>query len=288
MISRLAWVTAASARGRDDDEVPTLAALAACGVSVDVVNWDDPLVAWPSYERVVLRSTWDYSERFEEFLGWLARVDVVTEIRNPLPMVRWSLDKHYLAELDAAGVPVVPTTFVEPGENRPLPEGLFVIKPSIGAASRDVRSFQGDHLEAARAHVSRLHARGITALVQPLIGSVAREGEYPLVFLGEDYSHAAVRHVTHVPHDDSGHSGHSDHSETSRPHRALDGQVAVAQAAMEFVTERFGVPTYARVDLVNDDDGRPCVLEVEVAEPSLFVLEGGPAAVHRLARAISS
>src|SRR6476646_4954796 len=105
MIERLAWVTAREARGRDEDEPLALAALQRAGVSVDVVDWDDPNVTWSSFDRVVLRSAWDYPQRLPEFMSWLEDVDAVSELVNPPEAVRWSLDKQYLAELDEAGVP---------------------------------------------------------------------------------------------------------------------------------------------------------------------------------------
>jgi hypothetical protein len=284
VIDRLAWVTAAGARGRDDDEPLALAALAAAGVRTDVVDWDDPGVDWAGYDRAVLRSAWDYPERLPEFLEWLAVVDAATELRNPAPTVRWNLDKHYLAELAAAGVPVIPTAYAEPGDGPDLPVGEFVVKPAVGAGSRDAASYGPEQHAAARAHVARLHARGATAMLQPLLASVAREGEWPLVFLGGEYSHAASKRID-LPR--AGAVEGLFAAERTAVHDADAAQRAVAHATVEVVAERFGVPAYARVDLVRDDAGRPCVLEVELVEPSLFLPEGGPAAVGRLVAAVA-
>ena len=70
-----------------------------------------------SFDLAVLRSTWDYSLRLQEFLRWVDRASARTTLLNPANVVRWNTDKHYLAHLARAGVPVVPSTFVEPGEN---------------------------------------------------------------------------------------------------------------------------------------------------------------------------
>ncbi|MGL5851301.1 MAG: ATP-grasp domain-containing protein [Phycicoccus sp.] len=288
MAGRLGWVTTGAARGRDDDEPLALAALRDRGVEVAVVDWDDPVVDWSAFDRVVLRSTWDYAERLPEFLDWLERVDRMTDVRNPTPMVRWSLDKHYLAELADAGIPVIPTTFVEAGEaDSPvqLPDGHVVVKPAVGAGSRDAASYGPDDDAAARAHVNRLHTAGRTALVQPLLGSVAEHGEWPLVFLDGRYSHTANKRVT-LPR--AGQVTDLFAAETVVPSTADAAQVALAQATVDLVVHRFGTPTYARVDLVRDDDGRPCVLELELVEPSLFLAEGGPAAVRSLVDALTT
>lgn len=282
MITRLAWVSAAEARGRDEDEPLALPALRQAGIAVDVVVWDDPAVRWADYDRAVLRSTWDYPHRLQQFLAWLQAVGQVTDLRNPLPMLRWSLDKHYLADLDKAGVPITPTTFVEPGHRPHFPNGDFVVKPAIGAGSRDAASYGPAQHDEARAHVQRLQDAGASVLVQPLLKSVAVDGEWPLVFFDGRYSHAASKRVV-LPR-----AGTVDDlfaEETNAAHIADTEQIAIAQKAVDVVTDRFGIPLYARVDLVRDDQGRPCVLELELVEPSLFLPQAPPAAIERLVAA---
>jgi glutathione synthase/RimK-type ligase-like ATP-grasp enzyme len=279
VITRLAWATTADARGLDDDEPVALAELDRTEVDVDIVDWDDPNVSWAKYDRVVLRSTWDYPERLPEFLAWLEAVSQVSDLCNPLPMVRWSVDKHYLAELDRAGVPVVPTTFAEPGARLELPAEPFVVKPAVGAGSRDAASYDPDQHELAFAHIDRLHKAGASVLIQPLVASVSVDGEWPLVFLGGGYSHAANKRVA-LPRASSVEGLFAE--ETNTAHVADAAQIDVAQAAVDVVAERFGVPAYARVDLVRDDDGRYRVLELELVEPSLFLPQAGPDAVRRL------
>ncbi len=280
MIDRLAWGTTRGARGRDEDEPLALAALERTGVSVDVVDWDDPAVDWSRFDRVVLRSTWDYTRRLPEFLSWLDEVEAATELVNPAATVRWNLDKQYLAEVAEAGVPTIPTDFVPPGSAPTLPAGDFVVKPSVGAGSRDAASYGADQHEAAVAHVARLHASGLVVMVQPFVESVATEGEWPLVFVEGRFSHAAGKRVA-LPR-----AGAIDGlfaTETNAEHVATADQIEVAQAALDLVSARLGTPTYARVDLVRDASGRFCVLELELIEPSLFLPYAGAPAVEAFA-----
>ena len=279
----MAWESAREARGHDEDEAPALPALRAAGVEVDVVVWDDPAVRWDSYDRVVLRSAWDYPQRLDDFLSWLESVARVTDLQNPVTMVRWSLDKHYLADLDRAGVAVTPTEFVEPGEDPVFPAGEFVVKPAVGAGSRDAASYGPDEHEVARAHVRRLHAAAAGVLVQPLLPSVAVDGEWPMVFFAGEYSHAAGKRVE-LPR--AGLVEGLFAEEVTAPHVADAAQLAVAHAAIDAVKRRFGVPLYARVDLVRGEDGKPCVLELELVEPSLFLPQAPPEAVTRLVSAL--
>ena len=283
VIDRLAWVTTKDARGRDEDEPIAVEALRQAGVQVDVVDWDDPVVAWSTFDRVVLRSAWDYPQRLAEFLDWLRLVDAVTELVNPIALVRWSLDKHYLGELAAAGVPITPTVFVEPGESAVFPAGEFVIKPAIGAGSKDASAYGPDQHRAAHEHLNRLHTQRKSVLVQPLLASVATDGEWPLIFFHGTYSHAASKRVT-LPR-----AGSVDDlfaAEVNAAHQASDAQIETAQAAVDVVSARLGTPAYARVDLVNDDDANPCVLEVELIEPSLFLPYAEPVAIERMVRRV--
>jgi glutathione synthase/RimK-type ligase-like ATP-grasp enzyme len=252
---------------------------------VSVVDWDDPSVDWSSFDRVLPRSTWDYPERLDEFLAWVDRVDGLTDLRNSPALMRWSMDKHYLLDLGAVGVPVTPTVAVEVGQAPVFPEGPFVVKPAIGAGSRDAASYQPDQCELAESHIARLHARGASVLVQPLLASVAEHGEWPLVFFNGEFSHAASKRVALASANSvdpvNGVGANS-------PYVATSEQVEVGATVVAEVTARFGVPLYARVDLVRDDDGGYCVLEVEIVEPYLFLPEGGPAAVAAMVQAFTS
>jgi glutathione synthase/RimK-type ligase-like ATP-grasp enzyme len=283
VIERLGWVTAREARGLDEDEPIALAALKRTGVVVDVVDWDDPGVAWSGYDRVVLRSAWDYPQHLADFLAWVDHVDTVSELVNPPATVRWNLDKQYLAELAEDGVPITPTVFVRPGATARFPDGEFVVKPAVGAGSRDAAWYGPDEHHSATAHVARLHAAGLTVLVQPLLASVAQHGEWPMVFFGETFSHAASKRVV-LPR-----AGVVDAlfaAETNAEHTASPDQISVATKAMQSITRRLGAPAYARVDLVRDDNGRYCVLEVELIEPSLFLPFADAAAADRLAEVL--
>ncbi|MEI6374556.1 MAG: hypothetical protein WCP26_12310 [Actinomycetes bacterium] len=285
MITRLAWVTAMSVRGHDPDEPWGPPALRAAGVEVSVVDWDDPSVDWASFDRVLPRSTWDYPERIEEFLAWVDRVDAVTDLRNPPDLMRWSMDKHYLLDLERAGVPITPTAVVEVGEEPRFPDGPFIVKPAIGAGSRDAASYQAHETELAAVHIARLHARGASMLVQPMLESVAVDGEWPLLFFNGEFSHSASKRVSLAAATSiSGIYA----EETNAPHVASAAQIDVGVAAVAEATARFGVPLYGRIDVVRDDSGGYCVLEVELVEPSLFLLEGGPDAIDRMVAAFSA
>ena len=180
-------------------------------------------------------------------------------------------------------MPITPTEFVPPGTSATFPDGDFVVKPAVGAGSRDAASYRVDQYDSARGHVDRLHESGQTALVQPFLKSVSSEGEWPLVFIDGRFSHAARKRVT-LPRAGVVHDLFA--AETNAVHVASAAQIDVAGGAIDLVSARLGTPTYARVDLVRNDSGQFCVLELELIEPSLFLPYTDPGAADRFVSAL--
>jgi glutathione synthase/RimK-type ligase-like ATP-grasp enzyme len=246
------------------------AALRARGLEPVWAVWDDPAVDWSGFALVVVRSAWDYAERWREFLRWAERVG---RIENPLAVLRFGVDKeHYLSALASAGVPVVPTAFVHPGETFSAPREAFVVKPAISAGGRRSARFEGGD-RAGEELVAAILSAGDTAMVQPL---VENGGECALVFLDGAYSHS-LRRSAALPLGGS-HNGLFLEEELG-PLRATPAERRIAESALELLP---APALYARVDLL---DGM--VLELEVVEPSLY-LSVDPSAQDKLAAAVAT
>jgi glutathione synthase/RimK-type ligase-like ATP-grasp enzyme len=270
----------------DEDAPALLAALRDRGVDARVAVWTDPEVGWAD-GVVVLRSTWDYTLRREQFLDFAVSVPV---LHNPAGVVRWNSDKVYLHELELAGVAITPTVVAPPGVTPAFPDtGEFVVKPSVGAGSRGVGRFAPGALDAAVAHVGALHAAGRTVLVQPYLAGVDEAGETALMYVDGRFSHAVRKGpmlTADTVHDIAETSGlFLDENITART--ASAAELEVGGQVVDVLAERFGgALLYARVDLLPGPDG-PVVIEVELTEPSLF-LSYADAAAGRLADAIAS
>jgi hypothetical protein len=274
-----------SERGlRVDPDLPIAwSVLRGAGLTVDLVRWDDPDADWASYDLAVVRSCWDYAWRLEEFLGW---AESVPRLRNPVEVLRWNTDKTYLRELQAAGLPVVPTVW-DPADASALPDAKeWVVKPSISAGSRDTARWSSPH--DALAHAASLTAAGRTAMLQPYLAGVDDAGETAMLFIGGAFSHA----VRKGPLLQRGEGVRSDRDSRSdlTPAEATTAQRELAQAVFDAVPGLVGVdapPLYARIDLVPDIEGRSVVLELELTEPSLF-LSQAPEAPATLLRAVQA
>lgn len=290
-------VTADAADGLDPDLQPLAEALRSRldADQVRVVSWDDASFDWSTATAAVIRSTWDYTDRLDEFISWVDRVGSRTRLVNGPAVVRWSTDKRYLRDLADAGVPITPTVFVDPGHPVP-PEALVhdvaVVKPTVGAGSSGARRCRPGEVER---HVAVLHAEGRTAMVQPYLGGLDEHGETALCFVaapagGLELSHAfrkgPILRSTEVEQ-----VGGLFAKEDIEPRvetaaeRALGKQVL--SAAAEFGLGRID---FARVDVAphglggRDDAASLVLMELELIEPS-FYLDTTPGSAERLAEA---
>jgi glutathione synthase/RimK-type ligase-like ATP-grasp enzyme len=288
--SRVALVTARAARGLDEDMPPLEAALAALGAQAEVADWDDSAVEWQRFDCALLRSAWDYAERHAKFLAWTQRVARLTRLVNPEGVVRWNTDKHYLRDLARAGAPVVATRFVEPGEDpaSALEEFLagerspeFVVKPAVGAGSRDARRHARGARAAARAHIGALLAAGRSVLLQPYLERIDRDGETALMYFEGRFSHA-VRKGPLLPAGAASTTALFAPEEITARAPAPD-ELESADRVLRALP--FPAPLYARIDLIRDGKGSPVLLELELTEPSLF-FGHAPGAAARLAQAL--
>lgn len=287
MRARIALVSARAARHLDEDLPPLTSALREVGAEVLVADWDDPDVDWASCRLALLRSTWDYWQRLEEFLAWAQRTARLTTLLNPPAVVRWNTDKHYLADLARGGAPIVPSRFVEPGEGasealeaflRAEVSADWVVKPAVGAGSKDAARYARGDESAAIDHIERLtHARR-SVVLQPYLGQVDREGETALIYFGGHFSHAICKGPL-LRRGNAPASGLFAQEQIT-PRVPAEEELRVAERVMAALP--FAKPLYARVDLIRGDDGGPRLLELELTEPSLFLAHATGAA-RRLA-----
>ncbi|WP_299036091.1 RimK family alpha-L-glutamate ligase [uncultured Pseudokineococcus sp.] len=269
----------------DGEGRAVLAALADLGVEARPAVWDDADVDWASADLVVVRSTWDYVPRRAELLAWAERVAAVAELANPPELLRWSTDKAYLEDLRAAGLPVVPSVLLAPGEgdDHPFTDREHVVKPAVSAGSKDTLRLRPDEADRSRAHVRAVHGSGRVALVQPYVEGVDVHGETAVVLVEGEVLHAVRKGPLLRPSGDPVEGLFA--PEEITPREPSDAELDVARRALDVVVSRTGgVPLYARVDLLPSPDG-PLLLELELAEPSLF-LDVAPGAPEAFAAAV--
>ena len=291
----IALVTAKEARNLDEDLQPLELALQQIGALVEIAEWDDVTIDWSTFDAAVLRSTWDYSMRLPEFISWAEKVSTQTTLLNPLPILQWNIDKHYLAVLARANVPTVFTEFVEPHDDvaeklsnflTHCPTKEIVVKPAIGSGSRDAQRHSRRDMTTISEHVERLVNAKRSVMLQPYLDRVDEDGETALIFYNGRFSHAIRKGP--LLRSGEGPTEGLFAPEEIEPRVPDSEQLRVAEQAVAAIP--FPTPLYARVDLIRDNKGAPCVLELELMEPSMFFAHAKgsadrfAAAIHTLLR----
>lgn len=277
----LALVSVAAAHALDEDLAPLSAALDEAGIEHRIVYWDDAFVNWSAFRAVIIRSPWDYIDKLPEFLDWATRVSQHSELLNPLRVIASNTDKHYLDVLAMQGIHTVPSRFIEPEQH--AEDGLrafleafehaeFVVKPAVGAGSKDAQRYGREDLDSALMHIKRLQLKNRSVLLQPYLSKVDAAGETALLYFNGVYSHA-IRKGPLLKRDEGPTEKLFAPEEIrarvpGEDEMALAGQVI---AALPALFQLDGPLAYARIDLLRDEDGRPCLLELELTEPSLFL-----------------
>lgn len=282
---RIALASCADLPEWEVDDRPLYAALRARGADLAVVPWDDRSFRWRECDGCLIRTTWDYQERREEFIAWAERTSRVTRLFNPLDIIRWNTHKSYLRDLKSSGVATVPTVWLAAGSNCDIRSVLTdrgwkhgFIKPAVGSTARETLLFDGspNGIVAAERHLARL-LPAEDLLVQPFLDSVRTLGEFSAVIIDGEITHT-VRKVP-APGD---YRVQDDFGATDEPCALSPDE---RKTALDAVRAAGGDLLYARADFLRDDSGRLLLTELELVEPSLF-FRHCPAAADRLANAL--
>ena len=255
------------------------------GFKVIRKDWADPDFDWASTRIALFRTTWDYFHRFAEFSDWLDRVATQTQLINPLELIRWNMDKHYLLDLQQRGIPIPPTRIIHWGEATPLATlhaetgwTETVLKPTISGGARHTYRLHPGNLDEHEALFQSLIAAE-DMMLQPLQKQVIEQGELSLMVMGGQYTHAVLKVAK--PGD---FRVQDDFGGTVHPWTASAEEIALAERAVAACDP---APLYARVDMIRDNDGRLAVMELELVEPELWFRFHPPAA-EVLAEAVAA
>ena len=246
-----------------------VAPLAARGWAVDVVPWRAD-VDWGRWEAVVVRSPWDYQADPDAFLEVLDAIDASpARLANPLGVMRWNLDKRYLRDVSARGVPIVPTAWGR-GLDAARLDALrielasdeIVVKPVVGANADDTFRLPrtADASDALAAFPDRAW------MAQPFVQSIVDVGETSVFVFGGAPSHAVLKTPAQGDF-----RVQEEHGGTIRPVPLTPDLLAISERVLHAVEDAGGGGLlYARVDVVALADGSWAVIEVELIEPSLY------------------
>ena len=253
------------------DCAPLVAGLQARGVEAASLDWHDGSVDWATWDLVVIRSPWDYSQHPAEFAAWLERVEGQTRVLNEPELVRWNMDKHYLAELEAAGIAVIPTSYHRTEDSiraaLAAADGTHVvIKPVIGAGSQRTGLFARED-PVALDLVRQILDAGGTVMLQPEVPELSAGREKALYTLDGSFTHAVAKGAL-LARGGGLHGG--EYQESPKLIEVTAGERAFAERVLTTVAEVTGLPAplYGRIDLVDSAEHGLVLLEAELFEPT--------------------
>jgi len=254
------------------------AALASSGAEVEPIAWTEA-EDLTGFDLVLPLVAWGYHLEYERWLDFLERAEAERiPLINPPLLLRWNSDKAYLAELDDLAVP---TLAVEACCDADLDEARrrfgsewLVIKPPVSASATGThRIGPNDDLPD--------DSRDKPMIVQPLIEEIARTGEFSLMLFDGEFSHAVVKRPKRGDFRVQPHLGG-----VTLPSAPPPGGIELAKQALAAAP---ATATYARVDMVPDDEGTLRIMELELIEPALFLdhaPDGGSAFTRSILSAV--
>jgi glutathione synthase/RimK-type ligase-like ATP-grasp enzyme len=238
------------------------------GLKVTRTNWDNPDFDWTNTRYVIFRTPWDYFSRFSEFSPWLERTSKITKFINPVDVIMWNIDKHYMLDLEKAGITIPPTVFIEPGDKRLLKEiadsagwDEFILKPAISGGAWHTYRLNHNNI-TLHEEIYKTLIVDKSMLLQQYQNNITGTGEVSFMVFGGRYSHAVLKKATEGDFRVQANCGGTvhDYSPTKEEVKFAEDVVVKSNYSL----------AYARVDLMRDNNNKICLCELEVFEPELW------------------
>jgi glutathione synthase/RimK-type ligase-like ATP-grasp enzyme len=262
-----------------EDEILT-AALKEKGLRVHRTDWTNSEYDWATTTSVIFRAVWDYTNRYDDFLSFVNSISTKTALINPLETILWNLDKHYLRDLNDRGINIPQTIYIEKGSTTTLRDlhqknklSETILKPAMSAGARHTYRLNNETLDTHEEIFQQL-IKSEAMMLQPFLRSILEHGEITLVVLGGKYTHAVLKKAKQGDF-----RVQDDFGGTVQTYLPTKEEIAFAEHVVSVCSP---VPSYARVDMIVDNNGKLAVSELELIEPELW-FRFEPVAANRLA-----
>jgi len=246
------------------------------GLTFTRTNWDNTEFNWAETKHVIFRTPWDYFSRYSEFAPWLEKTAGLTKFINPVDIIKWNIDKHYMLELQSAGINIPPTVFIEPGDQRSLDEitkelnwDEFILKPAISGGAWHTYRMKKDSIHEHEGIFKEL-IKERSMLVQEYQKSISEKGEVSYMVIGGSFTHAVLKKGKGADFRVQESFGGTIHDYSPSPEEIDFAQTVVAKSKTGII--------YARVDVMWDNNDHLSLGELEVFEPALWLRRNPEAA----------
>ncbi len=259
------------------------------GFVVGTPEWNtDDVTIWKQYDVIVLCNVVNYFAQPGTFEKWLDRLlSMGKYIVNSAEVTRWNMHKTYLRDLESHDVPVPETVYLKATEatlgivkqiGKDKEWENVVVKPSVGAGSYNCFLYKcfSPTTPSEIADMEKLTKSSELILVQEYLPSIKTEGEYGLVYINGEYSHAVLKRPLADDFRLRKNYNYTNLATIPEAMRQLGDKVHAVLSEMNYDT------TYSRIDIVRRSSGELVLLEFEALEPRLF-LDENPRAAEKLA-----
>lgn len=266
-MNRCALLTSDGLDQKIIDEDVLEKALSERGWEFEWVLWRSDNINWTNFDCAIIRTTWDYSSDPQLFLQKLANIEASgCRLFNPLEIVRWNQQKTYLKDLQEKGVSTIPTRWIKYEDVsqldclfKQLDSEKLVIKPQVGAGGLNTFIFTK---EKTNLENTLKPLQGVDVMVQPFLENIKNQGEYSAFFFAGEFSHMVLK----TPKEEEFRC-QEEYGSFVRKVEASAEPLAFSKKVLSAIETKL---LYARVDFINDSENRPCLIELELIEPSLY------------------
>ena len=239
------------------------------GWIAEEVSWRNKNIIWSDYDAVIVRSTWDYQNDSENFVGVLEKINDISHLENDLDLMIWNMNKNYLFDLEQKGVKIVDTIW-EKSFNPDLANEYFaklktdeiIIKPNISANADNTFRLTKEKLKD-NLKVLEKTFNDREFMVQPFLNCIIEEGEYSLFFFNGKFSHSVLKKPK-----ENDFRVQEEHGGDIQPFKVSSELIMVAE---DIINKLSTIPLYGRVDLVRNNQSKFALIELELIEPSLYL-----------------
>jgi glutathione synthase/RimK-type ligase-like ATP-grasp enzyme len=239
------------------------------GWIAEEISWRNENVNWNDYDAVIVRSTWDYQNDSEKFIGVLEKINTASHLENDIDLMKWNMNKNYLFDLEQKGVKIVDTIW-EKKFNRILANEYFdklttdeiIIKPNISANADNTFRLTREKLNKNLELLEKVFAAR-EFMVQPFLNNIIEEGEYSLFYFNGKFSHSVLKKPKK-----NDFRVQEEHGGNIQPFKVSNDLILIAENIIKKLST---IPLYGRVDLVRTKDNEFALIELELIEPSLYL-----------------
>ncbi|WP_316808889.1 hypothetical protein [Pedobacter agri] len=239
------------------------------GLAIEKVIWNDPEIRWENFQLAILKSPWDYFDRINEFHKWLDHLETKkVKLLNPINVVRWNTNKHYLKEIEATGLAITSSVFISKNDQFLLNDffekfnsSKLIVKPCVSGGAKNTFKVTDENVEEINKQLQLL-VKEEDFIVQPFLPEIIENGEWSFIFFNGIYSHSLIKQAK--PGDFRVQPAHGGSVHPQNPDEDL------IEVASQYVNLFAKGCLYARVDgtFVN---GKFLLMELELIEPFLFL-----------------